>query len=608
MSWPSVSDYQEAIQNPNLWIGFSDLRIGKLAIDPLGKPKVISSNSACVFQLNLLPQTLALRFFTKPLSNQERRYGLVGQYIKTNRLPGLLDCQYIPQALRVGNDSYPLVKMAWIEGDTLDRAIEESLNSSYKLLDLAAKWQNLITILQSSGFAHGDLEHRNVIITKENSIYLVDYDNAYVPQLKGNSSLELGNENFQHPTRTLNDYDEKIDSFSALVIYLSLRALAYQPNLWDQFYQGENLIFTKKDYLSPYQSSLFYQLKNSPDQTVRQISNFLENACLKPNASIGELGLIFKSFSMDLPQTSLNQNTSSIPQTRVDSFPLNLPSWQGTPSQINPTPTNPIAQEQINAQIPFPSAQNNQFNPLVQNQAQNQAQNIGINNQIPIAKPKSALWLKIFAAASSALAFLFFFTTIYLAYSSNKEISYLKSDVSYYSDLLAAEKEKTANLEKELAEEKELRTKDLLSKYKTTSATPNALDKVFFGSREIKRLNAKVDSVKFYEGGYSGTEKTLRVYSTTFTTASRFVYWELNLTHPSRPAKEAFTVQQVWYKDNIEWARGTMNTFLDPTWVNSYHNDGRGWSDPYQWSPGNYRLELFVDGEKIASGYFTVTP
>lgn len=617
MSWPSISNYQEAIQNPSLCFQLPELRASQIKLNSSGIPNVLFGKSACIFQLNTGFKDWAIHCFLKPLSDQQDRYRINDQHISLSPLPGLLEYQYIAQGILVNNQFYPIVKMPWVEGNTLNQAIEQSLNTPQHLLDLAAKWRGLIKNLQFNKIAHGNLEHSNIIVSKESSLYLINYDNMFTPMLRGRKSLELGNENFQNPRRTLDEYDEKLDGFSALVIYLSLRALAYQPNLWQQFYQGENLIFTKKDFLNPYQSSLFYQLKNSSDEGVQQLTNILENICLNPNAVMLDLEIIINSISTSDNLTFPNQGNNSLPETRVATInplqsnqPFALPSWQGTPSQINPASPlvpNPMAQGQVNPNFQVPS---NMVNPVVAGQFQN-VQGLG-NNLQPTSsqKPKSPLWLKILAGASSALAFLFIFISLLLVYSYEKRISYLESDVSYYSGLLNSEREKAAKLEQDLAQEKELTEKVMSNKsLKNPSAlTAEILGNAFFGSGEIKKLNAKVESVKFYEGGTEGTPRDSRVYLPTFTTASRFVYWELNLSHPTRSYRDNFEVQQVWYKDNAEWARGTLSTYLEPVWGTSYHNDGRGWPQAYKWSPGNYRLELFVDGEKIATGSFSVVP
>ena len=60
----------------------------------------------------------------------------------------------------------------------------------------------------------------------------------------------MGHKNYQHPKRTAEDYDDYVDNFPALVVYLSLLALAADPGLWS-FYNDDNLILTNRDYANP---------------------------------------------------------------------------------------------------------------------------------------------------------------------------------------------------------------------------------------------------------------------------------------------------------------------------------------------------------------------
>ena len=65
---------------------------------------------------------------------------------------------------------------------------------------------------------------------------LVDYDCLAVPALMGQTNLEVGLPAYQHPGRAAGTtLFPGLDNFSALVIYVALRALAAEPSLWDTF-------------------------------------------------------------------------------------------------------------------------------------------------------------------------------------------------------------------------------------------------------------------------------------------------------------------------------------------------------------------------------------
>ena len=67
--------------------------------------------------------------------------------------------------------------------------------------------------------------------------------------MEGWTASEVGHQHYQHPKREAQHFDEKLDRFSSLVIYLSLLALAEQPGLWQE-YHDENLLFRQHYTLS----------------------------------------------------------------------------------------------------------------------------------------------------------------------------------------------------------------------------------------------------------------------------------------------------------------------------------------------------------------------
>jgi len=130
------------------------------------------------------------------------------------------------------------------------------------------------------------------------------------------------------------------------------------------------------------------------------------------------------------------------------------------------------------------------------------------------------------------------------------------------------------------------------------------------GTRYIPSLNATVSEVKFFESGYDATPKDQRVYRTSFSrTNSRYIAWELNLTHPAPGTKKNFVVDAIWFNAyGTEIFRASLNSYVDATWTTSYRNSGYGWREVSNstWTAGTYRVDLYVEGTKVASENFTV--
>ena len=287
MRWPNPTDYQDAVQNPRFCFQDPELKAGIVALLPMGLPRVASGNFASVYEMQSGKKRWAVRCFLRQGADQQRHYGHVSQHLKELWLPFLVDFAYQPEGIRVLGQTYPIVKMQWVDGVALHSYVKKHLKRPQNLLRLAAQWRGLVNSLQGSGLAHGDLQHGNVLVTSKGVIRLVDYDAMYVPALHGTNCAELGHANYQHPQRQGANYDAGLDNFSALVIYTALRALAADPGLWDTFHTGENLLFSSVDFKKPAYSDVFGRLRHVSDPAVPALARELETWCCNPFAHIG---------------------------------------------------------------------------------------------------------------------------------------------------------------------------------------------------------------------------------------------------------------------------------------------------------------------------------
>ena len=275
MQWPNPSDYQDAVQNPRLCFFDPELQSGVVAPNALGLPRVASGNFASVYEVRSGGKRWAVRCFLRQNGDQQAHYEHVSQHLQGTWLSFMVGFEYQSKGIRVHGQTFPIVKMEWVEGETLPSFIDKHIHDAKLLLHLAAQWRGLVNSLQGNQLAHGDLQHGNILVTPQGQIKLVDYDAMYVPALHGAKCTELGHANYQHPQRSATDYDHHLDNFSALVIYLSLRALAVEPALWIHFHPGDNLIFTSQDFKAPLQSAVFQRLKRSSDNGVQAIAAHL---------------------------------------------------------------------------------------------------------------------------------------------------------------------------------------------------------------------------------------------------------------------------------------------------------------------------------------------
>jgi hypothetical protein len=243
-------------------------------------PLVTSGQFAFVYKLKSSNGAgdFAVRCFRGYLGDRDQRYHAIQRYLRAHPVSVLTEFAYSSEGILVGGQRYPTLAMKWIDGPTLDVYIDEMIDRREVLLHLAQEWLKLVAMLRETGIAHGDLQHGNIIV-EHGTLRLVDHDGLFVPEMKGWYSSEVGHQHYQHPRRDADftDYfDENLDNFSSLVIYLTLISIAERPELWRE-HHDENLLFTKADFLNPATSILFAKIKEISEEH-RRLAEVLETA------------------------------------------------------------------------------------------------------------------------------------------------------------------------------------------------------------------------------------------------------------------------------------------------------------------------------------------
>jgi serine/threonine protein kinase len=296
--WPSPSDYVHALENPKDAFQDAYLQTCKVERRPSGFVMARSGANAIIFKLSpnrelakpdstasLLgfihgASDIALRVFMNVGSERLNRFRTVAEYLAGHRTPGIVDVRYEPAGIRVGSSWYPAQTLNWVEGKQLRVWIREAVTGgdSNALGRMAERWIKLVIGLKKQRIAHGDLQHGNILINENETPVLVDYDGMCVPELVGQSPLELGLPGYQHPRRRDSPLSLEMDDFAAWVILIALRAYAADRGLWHRHPEAtdeENVLFTAKDLAAPDASELWSELLSSPDRQVRQWSGAL---------------------------------------------------------------------------------------------------------------------------------------------------------------------------------------------------------------------------------------------------------------------------------------------------------------------------------------------
>ena len=259
--WPSMSDYQEAVQAPKLCFPDADLATSTPVMNKLGLPRPICGQFASVYELEKTGERWAIKCFLRNIPDQHSRYAKISTHLGKCNLPYFMTFEYVQKGIRCQGKLFPIVKMDWIEGLALNQYIENNLSDRSALEGLEKRWLTLLEDLQSVDVAHGDLQHGNVLVAADGNFRLIDYDGMWVPKLKGQKSHETGHPNFQSPLRCENDFDSGIDQFAGDVIHVALRALQRKPDLWKKYDNADNLLFKRQDFENPSQSVLIAEVR-----------------------------------------------------------------------------------------------------------------------------------------------------------------------------------------------------------------------------------------------------------------------------------------------------------------------------------------------------------
>ncbi|HEV3260675.1 MAG TPA: hypothetical protein VG013_27725, partial [Gemmataceae bacterium] len=289
MPWPLSQDYNEAIQDPRSAFSDPELRQGEAATNTLGLPMPRSGNFADVYEFRSPSRKWAVKCFTREVPGLRDRYREVSAYLRRLNLPFMVDFRYLDEGIRVRGQWYPVLKMHWVEGLTLNEFVRDAVARPQALEMLAHIWVRLSRRLREANLAHCDLQHGNVLLVPGSkasalAVKLIDYDGMFVPALARRQSGELGHPAFQHPQRLREGtYSLEVDRFPHLVIFCALRGLiAGGRPLWDRYDNGDNLLFRQKDLAAPPDSALFADLRKLDDPALRRVVETLSFCASRP--------------------------------------------------------------------------------------------------------------------------------------------------------------------------------------------------------------------------------------------------------------------------------------------------------------------------------------
>ncbi|MDZ4837116.1 MAG: hypothetical protein SGJ27_25305 [Candidatus Melainabacteria bacterium] len=270
--WPTPQDYNESVQQPQICFSDLELRKCRVELNHLGLPRTMTGAFASVYRLsNLSGTSWAVRCFLEHREDIKERYTAVRSAVAASAANDLFaNFDYIERGIKIKNDWYPILKMEWIDGDSLDQYLDRHVKTRAKVVNLHKQFRDMVEKLKTSGIAHGDLQHDNILVT-DTGLRLIDYDDMFVQAISGKVSHELGHRNYQHPSRSHEHFSADLDNYSTWVIDLSLKALVVDPEIWRDFNGGDDcLLFRYKDFTEPDESPLLKALTTHLQSDLRE--------------------------------------------------------------------------------------------------------------------------------------------------------------------------------------------------------------------------------------------------------------------------------------------------------------------------------------------------
>jgi TPR repeat protein/serine/threonine protein kinase len=221
-----------------------------------GYPCWMTTGGFCVIFQYTLPngRKYAVRCWYNELDNIKARTEAIARVLQSSKLPYFVDFHYIDRGIAIGVNGRimekPIVKMEWVKGRELKDYINDNRNDGSKLHSLAENFLTMVSDLHRKQISHGDLQHKNIMVTDDGSLVLVDYDSIYHPSMGDLSDYISGAPSYQHPARKQNKKATVYaDYFSEIVIYSSLVYYAACPDAYTkQVHDSEELLFSASDY------------------------------------------------------------------------------------------------------------------------------------------------------------------------------------------------------------------------------------------------------------------------------------------------------------------------------------------------------------------------
>jgi len=318
MAYPQITEYLEAVQHPAQAFIDPDLKQGAVAENNLGLPLVMSGGFALTYAVTTPRRKCAVRCFHREIPAIQQKYEAISKKLKSLANGCFVDFDFQQSGISVRHRIFPIVRMDWVEGDTLGVWLDKHFDDPRALAKARGDFADIARFLERKGIAHGDIQNGNVMVTK-GEIKLIDYDGMFVPGLRPDDASETGHKHFQHPDRKVSSFGPKMDRFSFIALDLSLQAVVADKSLYRTFREGgETIIFKANDFADPSNSEIFRRLLAMP-KLKEQARNFAA-ICEAPLAAVPTIDEFLAGRGIPAAKTPITASPAPAQKPRVAAY------------------------------------------------------------------------------------------------------------------------------------------------------------------------------------------------------------------------------------------------------------------------------------------------
>ena len=225
MTYPDQKQYLQSISSAE--DNFDKLSELRPVPGLRGEPYMSSGNYSVVFKMTDGAKEYAVKCFTREQAGRAEAYKKITQSLAAVKSPYIVNMEYLDEELFVdvnGGTNYPVLKMEWVDGMPLNRYVKQNKDDRRCLRLLADSFCDMARWLLRQPIAHGDLKPDNILVRRDGTLVLVDYDGMFVPSMAGEKWRETGTPPYSHRLRQQMPFDAHADDYAITLITLMLRA------------------------------------------------------------------------------------------------------------------------------------------------------------------------------------------------------------------------------------------------------------------------------------------------------------------------------------------------------------------------------------------------